>query len=427
MQEFLAFFLDTLHEDLNRVRKRPKPQTEAEEEEDERQAAAGGEEFASALSWMRHLEQGKSFLVDLLQGQLRSSVTCSRCGHSSRRFEAFLYLSLPVTWQMTTVREALEKYLERETLVGDEQWFCPKCKQKVDATKKIDLWKLPPVLVVHLKRFEFDMHSFRFRKIDSHLRAPELFDLSSLCFSEQKDGAAYRVTCVANHLGGYGSGHYTATCRVGCPATGPFYYFDDSCVERLGSQQPVGANAYVVFLTRSGPSQAISEAIPRQTITAPQNWPHMASERNSILHSMLRARRKEDVLLQGWLNKRGPAADFKWARRWCVLHPDRLSYFADEEQKVKKGEIPLLNTGMCVPFNSRNAPGDSVKHKAQFPCGFVLDSNPAAGRQRQLFYFDAEDKASLDRWTSALSQASRARIETLDSFLEPLDMCEEKL
>ena len=300
-------------------------------------------------------------------------------------------LFLKVTWQMTTVREALEKYLERETLVGDEQWFCPKCKQKVDATKKIDLWKLPPVLVVHLKRFEFDMHSFRFRKIDSHLRAPELFDLSSLCFSEQKDGAAYRVTCVANHLGGYGSGHYTATCRVGCPATGPFYYFDDSCVERLGSQQPVGANAYVVFLTRSGPSQAISEAIPRQTITAPQNWPYMASERNSILHSMLRARRKEDVLLQGWLNKRGPAADFKWARRWCVLHPDRLSYFADEEQKVKKGEIPLLNTGTCVPFNSRNAPGDSVKHKAQYPCGFVLDSNPAAGRQRQLFYFDAED------------------------------------
>ena len=107
---------------------------------------------------------------------------------------------------------------------------------------------------------------------------------------------------------------------------------------------------------------------------------------------MLRARRHDDVLLQGWLNKRGPAADFKWVRRWCVLHPDRLSYFADEEQEVKKGEIPVLNTGMCVAFSSRGAPGDSVKHKAQFPYGFVLDSNPAAGRQRQLFYFDAEDK-----------------------------------
>ena len=254
-----------------------------------------------------------------------------------------------VTWGMTTVREALEKYLEQETLTGEEQWYCPKCKQKVDATKKIDIWKLPPVLVVHLKRFEYDMRSFRFRKIDSHLKAPEVFDLYPLCLSEQKEGAAYKVTCVANHLGGYGSGHYTATCRVGCPASGPFYYFDDSYVEKLGSQQPVGANAYVIFLTRIPPAEPSREPsrreIARQTITSPQNWPHKASERNSILQPMLRAKRKDDVLLQGWLKKRGPAAGYQWARRWCILHPDRLSYFVDEEQKFKKGEISLQNLG----------------------------------------------------------------------------------
>ena len=296
---------------------------------------------------------------------------------------------------MTTVQQAIEKYLECETLSGDEQWFCPKCKEKVDATKKIDLWKLPPVLVVHLKRFEFDSHTFRFRKIDSHLTAPEVFDLSTLCLSEQKQGATYRVTCVANHLGGYGSGHYTATCRVGCPSSGPFFYFDDSCVERLTSQHPVGANAYVIFLTRREAEASASESsrsvIARQTITLPQNWPHKASERNSILQPMLRAKMKSNILLQGWLKKRGPAADFKFERRWCVLYPDRLSYYADEEQKVKKGEIPILNSASCISFTSREAPGDSLKHKAEFPCGFVLDSNPAAGRQRQLFYFDAED------------------------------------
>ena len=26
----------------------------------------------------------------------------------------------------------------------------------MDARKKMDMWKLPPVLVIHLKRFEFD-------------------------------------------------------------------------------------------------------------------------------------------------------------------------------------------------------------------------------------------------------------------------------
>ena len=75
-----------------------------------------------------------------------------------------------------------------------------------------------------------------------------------------------------------------------------------------------------------------------------------------------------------------------------MLHPDRLSYFEDEEQKVKKGEVHLMGTATCTAFTSTLAPGDSVKHKAEFPCGFVLDTNPAAGKQRQLFYFDAEDR-----------------------------------
>ncbi|XP_065087260.1 ubiquitin carboxyl-terminal hydrolase 32 isoform X3 [Ochlerotatus camptorhynchus] len=37
-----------------------------------------------------------------------------------------------------------------------EQWYhCSHCKQKKPATKKLQIWKLPPVLIVHLKRFNF--------------------------------------------------------------------------------------------------------------------------------------------------------------------------------------------------------------------------------------------------------------------------------
>lgn len=39
---------------------------------------------AAALAWMRYLERSKSFLVDLMQGQLRSCLCCLRCGHRSR-------------------------------------------------------------------------------------------------------------------------------------------------------------------------------------------------------------------------------------------------------------------------------------------------------------------------------------------------------
>ena len=34
--------------------------------------------------------------------------------------------------------------------------YCPECKELKPATKKFDLWKLPQVLVIHLKRFSYD-------------------------------------------------------------------------------------------------------------------------------------------------------------------------------------------------------------------------------------------------------------------------------
>lgn len=36
--------------------------------------------------------------------------------------------------------------------------YCPNCKQHQQATKKLDLWSLPPVLVVHLKRFSYSRY-----------------------------------------------------------------------------------------------------------------------------------------------------------------------------------------------------------------------------------------------------------------------------
>uniref|UniRef100_A0A7S4VLF1 ubiquitinyl hydrolase 1 n=1 Tax=Alexandrium monilatum TaxID=311494 RepID=A0A7S4VLF1_9DINO len=199
VQEFLAFCLDGLHEDLNRVKEQPPPLTEEEERDDERKAAAHGEAFRAALSWLRYLERGRSFMVDLLQGQLRSSLTCVKCGFRSRRFEPFLYLSLPVSWDMDSVTDAVREYLAEELLTGSEQWFCERCQAKVDARKKIDLWELPPVLVVQLKRFDYDANSGRFRKIGRLLSAPLSMDLSQYCSTEQVRRLAPEAEIVGPH------------------------------------------------------------------------------------------------------------------------------------------------------------------------------------------------------------------------------------
>lgn len=37
----------------------------------------------------------------------------------------------------------------------EECYHCSNCKSKQPATKKLQIWKLPPILIVHLKRFNF--------------------------------------------------------------------------------------------------------------------------------------------------------------------------------------------------------------------------------------------------------------------------------
>ena len=50
--------------------------------------------------------------------------------------------------------------------------YCPQCKEHREATKQMSVWQLPPVLIIHLKRFSFD-HSYTWRdKIDKLVKFP---------------------------------------------------------------------------------------------------------------------------------------------------------------------------------------------------------------------------------------------------------------
>merc|ERR1719453_601872 len=148
---------------------------------------------------------------------------------------------------MKYMTDAIDKYLEAEILSGAEQWHCEKCKVKRDAKKKIDLWFLPPVLVLHLKRFDSDLNKISKRL---HMKVSAL-DLASHCSKVQKDGAVYDVACVANHHGDFDSGHYTAACRVRGSTGESWHLFNDSDVTELkDSRSVVTQQTYVLFLVR---------------------------------------------------------------------------------------------------------------------------------------------------------------------------------
>ncbi len=54
-----------------------------------------------------------------------------------------------------TLDQCLQAFTTPEQLDAADSWYCSKCKEHVRADKKLDLWTLPEVLVVHLKRFSY--------------------------------------------------------------------------------------------------------------------------------------------------------------------------------------------------------------------------------------------------------------------------------
>jgi ubiquitin carboxyl-terminal hydrolase 4/11/15 len=93
-QEFLAFLLDGLHEDLNRITK--KPYTEKPDSTDE---MVGDNEAIAKLAethWDIYKKRNNSAVADLFAGLYKSTLICPECQKVSITFDPFMDLTLPL-------------------------------------------------------------------------------------------------------------------------------------------------------------------------------------------------------------------------------------------------------------------------------------------------------------------------------------------
>jgi ubiquitin C-terminal hydrolase len=127
------------------------------------------------------------------------------------------------------------------------QWFCEKCGNLTDATKTFQLWQLPRVLIVQLKRFTCDLTN------DTKMTKKILFDLQ-LDLSEfinkcEHDPAPlYNLVAVLTHSGTLASGHYTTFAKH--LDNEVWYYFDDQRVRQVSPNEVLLSDAYVLFYKR---------------------------------------------------------------------------------------------------------------------------------------------------------------------------------
>uniref|UniRef100_A0A1J3FN28 Ubiquitin carboxyl-terminal hydrolase n=1 Tax=Noccaea caerulescens TaxID=107243 RepID=A0A1J3FN28_NOCCA len=165
--------------------------------------------------------------------------------------------SLKQPWQEEiSMFWCLEAFLGEEPLGQDDMWYCPNCKEHRQANKKLDLWKLPDVLVIHLKRFTYCRYSKD--KIDTFVDYP-VHDLDLSKYVKSKDGQTYlyELYAVSNHYGGMGGGHYTACAKL--MDENKWYCFDDSFVATANESDIKSSAAYVLFYRRVRSESETSE------------------------------------------------------------------------------------------------------------------------------------------------------------------------
>ncbi|CAF1245962.1 unnamed protein product [Adineta ricciae] len=240
--EFLVFLLDSLHEDLNQATRPRLEEIKAENYKTDQQ-------LADATKQAFHLHN-KSIVIDLFYGLFKSTTICLSCSYNSIRFEAFAIISVPIPpVRQCSLDECMDLFREFEHLTGEERYECSKCKRLSDKKRRLDIWELPKIFIVHFKRFR--LQQMRYIKNESLIRYPT----ASVDFSRwthNRSASKYSLVSVVNHFGSMNSGHYTSFCKDG----NQWYYCDDESIRAADIRElENNVHAYLLFYSSIAPQQ----------------------------------------------------------------------------------------------------------------------------------------------------------------------------
>lgn len=188
--------------------------------------------------------------------------------------------------QECSVQSCLFQFTEVETLTQNNSLLCVTCtklhvrnsaaaesKKNVytDALKQMLISAPPPVLTLHLKRFQ--QSGYGICKVNRHVQFPLLLDLAPFCAAKCKDSTEgdtqvlYSLYGVVEHSGTMRSGHYTAYVKVrpDCPRPstngiaadgaaepprGSWFHISDTSVQPVSESRVQSCQAYLLFYER---------------------------------------------------------------------------------------------------------------------------------------------------------------------------------
>jgi ubiquitin carboxyl-terminal hydrolase 4/11/15 len=170
------------------------------------------------------------------------------------------------TSSAVTLEDCFAHFSESEVLDEANQWFCPHCRQHVCASKTMDIWSVPRILVVQLKRFV--TARYQTKKLNTTIAYPDQLDMAPFVAGPQRNAPAlYRLYAVSEHSGSLGGGHYTAHALVQDGGNAQWFDFNDSTAWQAQPGDAHSPQAYLLFYESAA---GVEEPLPaRMPVAGP--------------------------------------------------------------------------------------------------------------------------------------------------------------
>ena len=183
-------------------------------------------------------DQLRTSIVDrLFTGMQRTVVSCAKCSYQSLTYNPFMTISLACK---TSIDSAIREHLSE--VKTDGQYKCDKCKRESKARVSHEFVRLPPFLLLHVKRFD-DLLT----KIDSKILYPSQMDLRQHIQPDTDlsllGSTNYELIGLTVHQGTINAGHYIAYVK----RENTWYQFNDERYRIESEREALSQQAYLLF------------------------------------------------------------------------------------------------------------------------------------------------------------------------------------
>lgn len=277
----------------------------------------------------------------LFEGKMANEITCVDFDYTSRKEEKFNDIQLNVKG-CKNIYDSFNKFTEKEILDGDDKYLV-EGRGKEKAIKTMRFITLPPVLILQLKRFEYNPKKEQMDKINDYYEFYESIDMSNY-ISGDKENSEYALLSIVVHKGNVYGGHYYAYIRPNVN-TKEWFCFNDEVVHKADLYEVFDINfgGNLSLYRNKDNSGIITETTPKSDLSAYILIYIQKNKADMILKPISMNEIPQEIVREIQRDKRN----------------EKISIML-KERKIKNIDVYFLTNGMLKSYNGLGLSRGSV-------------------------------------------------------------------